>query len=103
MPEASASKLRPAPNGVLLDTLSEFVERPGSEAIAYLLALLLVRRRVLYEEQTMEHVLNEDPATRWSLISPADGRRWSVPLVQPEPSTLPDLQNELTALLFTEE
>lgn len=103
MPEASARKLRPSPNGVLLDTLSELVEHPGSEALAYLLALLLVRRRVLSEEQTIETALTEDPHTHWDLVCSADGRKWSVPLVQPTPSELPVLQSELTALLFTEE
>lgn len=58
MPAAAAKKMRPAPNGVLLDTLSDLLQRPGKDALAYLLALLLVRRRVLQEEQNL---LGDEP------------------------------------------
>ncbi len=50
MPAAGARKLKPAPTGVLLDTLSDLVERPGQESLAYFLSLLLVRRGTLIEE-----------------------------------------------------
>ncbi len=52
MPPAGPRKLKPAPDSVLLETLSQLVERPESEALAYLLAVLLVRRRVLTEDPT---------------------------------------------------
>ena len=114
MPEAAAKKLRPAPNGVLLDTLSELLEIPGKEALAYLLALLLMRRRVLTEEQQLD--LKADSATsssepdspddllpqQWSLVCPADGRQWNVPVVVPPAAAVQALQDELNTLLFTE-
>jgi hypothetical protein len=108
MPEAGARKLRAAPNGVLLDTLSQLVETPGSEGLAYLLALLLVRRRVLSEDSSVEITTStvdsaEIKDFRWDLICPADGRKWSVPVVEFSPSRLPDLQSQLNSLLFTEE
>ncbi len=106
MPAAASKKVRPAPNGVLLDTLSDLLERQGKEPLAYLLALLLIRRRVLQESQTLDSA--HDPthplsATHWRLVCPADGREWHVPLEAPRPEMLEQLQAELKGLLFTDE
>ena len=103
MPEKASKKLRPAPNGVLLDTLSDLLERPGKEALAYLLALLLIRRRVLAEEEQLDINLNDEPQTHWSLTCPADGRQWVVPICVPRTDAMQALQDELNSLLFTEE
>jgi hypothetical protein len=102
IPKADVKSSRPAPNGVLLDTLSELCERPGKEALAYLLALVLVRRRVLMEEQRVGHDVAPESATHWNLICAADGRQWSVPVIALEASQLSALQEELNGLLFTE-
>ncbi len=99
MPEAAQRKLRPAPNGVLLDTLAELLEHPEQEELAYLLALLLVRRRVLHEEQSIE----EDESAAWNLVCNADDRRWSVPTASPAPDRIAVLRESLNDLLFTEE
>ncbi|MCA9132198.1 MAG: hypothetical protein KDA45_03555 [Planctomycetales bacterium] len=103
MPEAAAKKARPAPNGVLLDTLSELLERPGQEALAYLLALLLIRRRVLHQEEQLDDEAAAEVPTHWSLVCPADGRQWHLPLITPPVEMLPALQEQLKALLFTDE
>ena len=103
MPDAATTRLRPAPNGVLLDTLSELLERPGKEALSYLLALLLLRRRVLSEEAVLDGELSDEPQTHWNLICPADGRQRNVPIVVPRTDALMELQTELNGLLFTEE
>ena len=103
MPSAGPKTLRPAPNGVLLDTLSELLERPGQESLAYLLALLLVRRRVLQEEDSIEHELSANQSTHWCLVCKADGRKWNVTLCEPPEEELGDLNSELNELLFTEE
>lgn len=106
MPAASAKKLRPAPAGVLLDTLTELLDKPGKEALAYLLALLLVRRKILTEEEQLE--LRPDDAEQtvepqfWPLMCPADGRQWSVPVIEIPSGQKQALQDELTGLLFTE-
>ncbi|MCA9160787.1 MAG: hypothetical protein KDA72_20795, partial [Planctomycetales bacterium] len=54
MPAATAKKLRPAPNGILLDTLGELLSFPDKVNLAYLLAVLLVRRRVLTDVEKLE-------------------------------------------------
>lgn len=103
VPDAKATKLKPAPNGVLLDTLAELLEKPGKESLAYLLAVLLVRRRVLSEEQSLELDDDEEEATSWTLVCSADDRQWNVPLFDPSPNDIQKLQDELNELLFTEE
>ncbi len=108
MPPAGAKKLRPAPNGVLLDTLSELVERPGKEHLAYLLALLLVRRQVLSEEvNILQDDESEDAESDvqecWPLVCKADGRQWNVLVSEPDASTLREVQEELNELIFTEQ
>lgn len=103
MPELEAKKLRPAPNGVLLDTLSDLLERPGKEELAYLLAVLLMRRRVLAEEQLLDLEVADQPQTSLKLICQADGRQWNVPIVIGRTDALDELQAELNSLLFTEE
>jgi hypothetical protein len=103
MPEAAAKKLQPAPLGVLLDTLTELLERPGAESMAYLLALLLCRRRVLINEDSpdLEVEKNESDSTL-QLSYPPDGRRWTVPVAVPAPNLLEGLQSQLNSLLFIE-
>jgi hypothetical protein len=120
MPSAAARKLRPAPNAVLLDTLTDLLERPGKEELAYLLALLLVRRRVLQEEQNFLQDDDERELTQqsqetglgeadselwrpWKLVCAVDGREWSVPVAAPSAETTKALQAELQTLLFTDQ
>ncbi len=102
MPNKAPKRLRPAPNGILLDTLSQLLECPGKESLSYLLALLLVRRRVLIDEEPFDGT-REEPQTCWALTCPADGRQWNVPVMAPSPDVLESLQQELNGLLFTEE
>jgi hypothetical protein len=103
MPDAQRRGSRPAPNSVLLDTLAELLQRPDKAELAYLLALLLVRRRVLVEEQQIELDENQPTQEVWNLVQPADGRQWQVPLCNPSTAELAKLQESLIKLLFTDE
>ena len=110
MPLGGQRKLRPAPDGVLLETLSELVEKPGKESLAYLLALLLVRRRILVDaddthigEQLNRFHEAGNSLSVWHLTLPADGRQWQVPTMSPNAEECESIQNQLTSLLFIEE
>lgn len=103
MPPEGSRKLRPAPDTVLLETLCQLVERPECESLAYLLALLLVRRRVLTEDESLGCQATDEPSTLWHLQHPVDGRQWSVPMDLPTADAVEGIQQELTRLLFTEE
>ena len=77
--------------------------------MAYFLALLLVRRRALSEERRVETHGASSPedtlaeSDLWTLTSAADGRVWNVPVREPTAEQLPELEAELSTLLFTEE
>ena len=103
MPVADAKKLQPAPVGVLLDILTKLLDQPGSEALAYLLALLLYRRRVLHDEESQDAEVGEGVSDSvWQLIYPPDGRQWRVPVAVPAHNLLEESQSQLNSLLFTE-
>ncbi|MFO0939134.1 MAG: hypothetical protein U0930_00050 [Pirellulales bacterium] len=103
MPDAQRRGSRPAPNSVLLDMLAELLQRPDKAQLAYLLAVLLVRRRVLVDEQKIELDENQSPQEFWNLVQPADGRQWQVPICNPSAPELAKLQESLIKLLFTDE
>lgn len=119
MPVAGARKLKPAPTGVLLDTLSDLVERPGQETLAYFLSLLLVRRGTLVEEQQAVLAVGNPDAEEqsidasepvdvsaeslWLLVCKADGRQWNVPVAEPDGNEMFAIEEQLNNLLFTEQ
>lgn len=103
MPDADKRKLKPAPNGVLLDTLAELLEHPDSQELAYLLALMLVRRRVLQDEDSIDDPASDEASLYWSLVCNADKRTWHVPVVESSAAQLNQLREQLQELLFTEE
>jgi hypothetical protein len=100
MPSQSERKLKPAPTGVLLDTLSELLEHPESQELAYLLALMLIRKRILKEEPSTE---DEASADYWNLVCNADKRVWTVPQIETSAAELNQYREQLQDLLFTEE
>lgn len=103
VPAAGPGVRRPAPNSVLLDVLSDLLERPEQADLAFVLALLLVRRRVLSEESTSSDQSKEAAPGLWTLVQPADGRRWFVPIRNPSKQSAQTLQESLLKLLFTED
>jgi hypothetical protein len=102
MPEAAGKKLRPAPSGVLLDTLSDLLEQSGKEPLAYMLGLLLARRRLLIEVERLDADEQGDPKI-WNVTCSADGRQWNIPIVEPLPEQMVALKAELNDLLFIED
>lgn len=52
MPEAKAAAYTPTPNSLLLERLRDLCDDPAQQPLAYLLAMLLVRRKVLEYEST---------------------------------------------------
>jgi hypothetical protein len=51
IPEPTAKKIKLAPNEVLLELFDQLADQPGQIDLRYVLALLLVRRRVLRVEE----------------------------------------------------
>jgi hypothetical protein len=105
MPQASGRQLRPAPAGVLLDSLTELLKYPEQSALAYLLALLLMRRKILTEiSNTSSAADYPDDHDQVAMFASSDGRQWQVPICLPSDSNQAHrLQESLVGLLFSEE
>jgi hypothetical protein len=97
MPAKKAGKLTPAPSYALLDALEKLCEQPDDGELAYLLAILLMRQRILVEQS------DEIPAGEASpmqLIHNSDGREFVVPIHQPDANRAELLHQKLVELLY---
>jgi hypothetical protein len=99
MPERETRTLQPAPVQVLLDTLAKLCEQPDSATLAYLLGVLLVRRRVLVEKDQTE---DTDDPLHLHLTNPIDGMEFLVPMQLPSDEAIVELQKSLSELLYQE-
>lgn len=100
VPDPSAKRPGLAPNEVLLDLLQQWAEQPEAAQLRYVLALLLVRRRVLRWEDEQS-----DPSGRQVLVlyCPRRETTYEVPVVPPAEGELEQIQQELSRLVFGEE
>lgn len=96
MPPAVAKTRKSASAESLLEALTTLLEQPEKEALAYMLALLLCRRRILTDQQSIHDSVDENV---WR-VSSFDGRVWSVPIVTPKAEQAELLHNELDSLLY---
>jgi hypothetical protein len=93
-----------APNEVLLRLLDAWQDQPHERAIRYLLALLLVRRRVLRVEQpTLAEALDTQatPTDRSGLLlyAPRTDTTYSIEVCEPSGDEAAALQARLTTLV----
>jgi hypothetical protein len=109
MPLDDSPKLRPAPAGVLLDSLTEIAKYPEQSRLAYLLALLLMRRKVLTEVTdsplaAIQTATGENSGnSQTAVFTSADGRQWEITVDLPtDTHEAQRLQESLVSLLFSE-
>ncbi|XZE19312.1 hypothetical protein SH449x_004629 [Pirellulaceae bacterium SH449] len=102
VPQKQTNKKRLAPNHVLLDTLQSFLETPGKESLAYLLALLLLRKKVLGSDSGF-HEADAPADDVLDLCSSNGERSFMVPVVELTTQDTTTLQAELLDLLYSEE
>jgi hypothetical protein len=97
VPSPGAKKIHWAPNEVMLHFFEELGDDPGRAEIRYVLALLLLRRRVFRMERE-----ERDPEGREVLVvyCPRRETSYRIPVAVPEPSRIQEIQNELAKLLF---
>ncbi len=98
LPEPAAKRAAMAPGEVMLE-LFESLEGLSDQAdFRYVLALLLVRRRVLKLEGSQA---DADASGVLRLYSTKTDQRWQVPIVMPSKSRTAAIQAEIGRLLFT--
>ena len=95
IPSAKAKKRHWAPNDVMLQFFDELEGQEGREEMRYILALLLVRRRVMRHEETEQ----DEERETLVLYCPRREETYHVEAAVPDAERAEAIQNELAALL----
>jgi hypothetical protein len=99
MPEAGAVKVKMAPPEVLLDYFEQLEQISDKEDVRYVMALLLVRKRLAKWEQTET---NEDGTRTMLLDCARTGQQYRVLERDPAPEQVLQMRDELMQTLYAE-
>src|SRR5262245_19303376 len=111
VPEPTAKKIKLAPNDVLLELFDQLAERSDQQDLRYVLALLLVRRRVLRVEVPSGHALDcagegevrpNPEAETMALYCPKREATYNVPVAMPSSERIDEIQQQLSQLLIAD-
>ena len=104
MPTADQAKRVPAPVDVLLQTLGELCECPDDQQVAYLLGVLLLRRRVLEVVDSANEInpATDDQPHAWILRGVTDQTLYHLTNFDASADRLTEHQDRLVELLFVE-
>jgi hypothetical protein len=98
MPNPRAKRIGWAPNDVMLEFFEQLENEPDKADMRFVLALLLVRRRVMRQEDSYE---DEDGREVIVVHCPRRDTTYKVPAVAPEDEgRTAQIQDELANLLF---
>ena len=96
IPDRTSKKKQWAPNDVMLHFFEELADRADQADMRYVLGLLLVRRRVLRQEETET---DDDGNEILVLYSPKRETTYKLATAVPEESRINEIQDELAKLL----
>jgi hypothetical protein len=96
--DPNAHRMHWAPSDVMLNYFQQLADNPAAEDTRYVLALLLVRRRILRSEGTDHDAQGRELQL---FYSPRQECEYRVPVVLPTPERIEAIQNELAQLLQT--
>ncbi len=96
--DPNAKKMHWAPSDVMLNYFVQLADNPAAEDTRYVLALLLVRKRILRNEGTEKDASGRDVLV---LYSPRQECEHRVPEVLPSAERVAAIQDELAQLLQT--
>ncbi|MEE2989476.1 MAG: hypothetical protein VX715_02610 [Planctomycetota bacterium] len=96
MPKPSATKIHWAPNDILLHYFDQLSSELSQQDMRYVLALLMVRRRILRVVDT----LTTGGIEQMVLHCPKNENEYQVVVTQPGSARIDELQQSITALLF---
>ncbi len=97
VPSRQAKHARMAPNEVLLELFQDLQGQPEAEDMLYVLALLLVRRRVFRLEESQFDTQGREVL---ALYCPRQETTYHVQVKAPSESRINEIQNHLGELLF---
>ena len=96
VPGRTTARASWAPNDVLLHFFDELAEQLEKQDMRYVLALLLVRRRVMRVEEERP---NPEGGQILVLYCPRRDATYEIPAIVPEPARVEEIQQELAKLL----
>jgi hypothetical protein len=104
VPEPTAKKIKLAPNDVLLELFDQLADKSEQQDLRYVLALLLVRRRVLRVDVTHERPSEEDMASNhaaemMTLYCAKRDSTCEVAVAMPNSERIDEIQQQLSELL----
>lgn len=97
MPGANPNKIHWAPSDVMLDYFEQTENVPDKQDIRYVLALLLMRRRIVRLEDSD---LDDDGGEYVVLYCPRREKTYRARTTSPQQDRVKDIQEELAQLLF---
>jgi len=97
MPDPNAHKVHWAPNDVMLHYFEQLASQVDKQDVRYVLALLLIRRRVVRLEETET---DDDGNEVMVLYCPRKETEYQVPVVDPTAERIGQIQEELARMLF---
>jgi hypothetical protein len=107
IPELSAKKIKLAPNDVLLQLFDQLAEHPENEDMRYVLALLLMRRRVLRFDAPLDDDQASTPRGGYQretmvLYCPQRDASYSIAVAMPTSERIDEIQQRLGELLVAD-
>ena len=99
MPGATNKKLHWAPNDVMLHYFEQLAEQEDKVDVRYVLALLMVRRRVLRQESTET---DEQGREVLVLFCPRNEQEYRTRVETPTTERVQQIQDELARLLYAD-
>lgn len=99
MPSANAHKMHWAPNDVMLHYFEELENNPAKADVRYILALLLIRRRLF----RLDDRETDDEGRELMVVSCSKNENeYKVVTVPPSGARINEIQDELARLLFAD-
>lgn len=97
VPDPKANRVHWAPNDIMLHYFQQLTADPNKQDVAYVLALLLIRRRVFKLEASQR---SSDGHEELVVYCSKKEQQYHIPVVHPEPERIQAIQQELAATLF---
>jgi len=101
MPTRESKRARLAPNEVLLHFFHEIRQRPDEQDTLFVLALLLIRRRVMRLEES-DRAEEGEGGESMALYCPRDETTYQVHSAHLSEQRIDEIQNRLAGLLFAD-
>ncbi len=99
MPGAGAKKMHWAPNDVMLHYFEQLADVADKQDVRYVLALLMIRRRVVRQEHTETDERGNEVLV---LFCPRNEQEYRAVVALPAAERVQEIQNELARLLYAQ-